>query len=154
MKALTLRHPWAFCICHWGKRVENRSWKPPQSLIGQRIAIHGGKMPSDLAEIKWQFKSLQSKFGKPEYRVNGDLTMRDVIIEGICATAVIDRLLCTGDEPLADDPWFDGFYGTNVGWVLRDVIVLPEPIPCKGAQGLWNIPDDVLAKMNNESEGK
>jgi len=146
MKSLTLRHPWAFCICHWGKRVENRTWKPPASLIGQRIAIHGGKCPtaSGLEEVRWHFGKLVKKFGLPEYRVNGDLTLKDVILEGIVATAVIDSVICKGSEPMADDPWFDGFYGSNIGWVLRDVIVLPEPIPCKGAQGLWNVPDSVV----------
>jgi hypothetical protein len=28
---------------HLDKRIENRTWKPPQKLIGQRIAIHAGK---------------------------------------------------------------------------------------------------------------
>lgn len=42
MKALTLHQPWATCIAHHGKRVENRTWAPPQSIVGQRIAIHAG----------------------------------------------------------------------------------------------------------------
>lgn len=42
MKALTLHQPWATCIAQHGKRVENRTWAPPPSIIGQRIAIHAG----------------------------------------------------------------------------------------------------------------
>ncbi|CAB4191487.1 hypothetical protein UFOVP1229_36 [uncultured Caudovirales phage] len=49
MKALTLRHPWAFSIAHWGKRIENRSWKPWKEVVGQRIAIHGGEIPKGKA---------------------------------------------------------------------------------------------------------
>lgn len=33
---------------HWGPggtNIENRTWAPPESLIGERIAIHAGKMP-------------------------------------------------------------------------------------------------------------
>jgi len=104
MKGLTLRHPWAFAIAHWGKRIENRTWKPPKALIGQRIAIHGGKVPTAheaLADIKYIF------------------------------------------DPAFADPWFDIEVDGNVGWVLRDVIVLPTPIPCKGAQGLWDVPDSI-----------
>ena len=43
MRALTVLQPWADCICGLGKRVENRTWPPPNALIGQRIAIHAGK---------------------------------------------------------------------------------------------------------------
>ena len=40
MKALTIKQPWAWAITHGTKRVENRTWKPPFHIIGQRIAIH------------------------------------------------------------------------------------------------------------------
>lgn len=34
-----------------------------------------------------------------------------------------------------------------IGWVLADVIALPEPVPCRGAQGLWTLPDDVERRV-------
>jgi hypothetical protein len=40
MKALSLQEPFASLVCNGRKRVENRSWAPPASLIGERIAIH------------------------------------------------------------------------------------------------------------------
>ena len=43
MKALTLWEPWASAIIHGPKRIENRPWKPWDSVMGQRIAIHAGK---------------------------------------------------------------------------------------------------------------
>lgn len=43
MKALTLHQPWATLIALGVKRIETRSWRAPQALIGQRIAIHAGK---------------------------------------------------------------------------------------------------------------
>jgi hypothetical protein len=57
---------------------------------------------------------------------------------GICAVATFG-----GTVRESDSPWFCG----PVGWVMTDVLVLPEAVPCKGAQGLWNVPDDALAKM-------
>lgn len=150
MKGLTLRHPWPFAICHWGKRIENRSWFPPSSLIGQRFVIHGGKVPassSHLAEIKDIFDSLKVIHGLPEYRVNGDLTLRDILMPGIVCTAVLDSVIEFGsDDVRCSDPWFDKING-NKGWVLRDVIVLPEPIAISGAQGLWNVPQDVVEEI-------
>lgn len=43
MKALTIRQPWATLIALGVKTIETRSWRAPQSLIGQTIAIHAGK---------------------------------------------------------------------------------------------------------------
>ncbi len=47
MKALSIRQPWAWAICHAGKRVENREWLSSspslhvaRRLVGQTIAIH------------------------------------------------------------------------------------------------------------------
>ena len=40
MKAITLWQPWASLIADGTKTIETRSWAPPSSLLGQRIAIH------------------------------------------------------------------------------------------------------------------
>jgi hypothetical protein len=32
-------------------------------------------------------------------------------------------------------------------WILEDIRPLPEPVPCRGAQGLWNVPADVEAAV-------
>ena len=54
MQAITLKHPWAFAIARLGKRVENRTWKPPNRLLGQRIAIHGGAIPKGAVLREWE----------------------------------------------------------------------------------------------------
>jgi hypothetical protein len=43
MRALTIWQPWATLIVLGKKPVENRDWPAPQSVIGQRVAIHGGR---------------------------------------------------------------------------------------------------------------
>lgn len=139
MRALTLKHPWAFCVARWGKRIENRTWYPPKALIGQRIAIHGGKVPTsrfELQGIRLLVDDLIKVHGLPDYEVNGDLTLQDIVDNaGIVAVATL-----SGTVTEAANPWKD--HG-SIGWVLSDVIVLLRPIPCKGAQGLWAVPEDV-----------
>lgn len=148
MKALTLRHPWPFCICRWNKRIENRTWRPPQSLIGQRIAIHGGKVPpqSQHYQIRNIIHDLYCEHGLPAGMT--DIKLDDVFAcTGIVATAVIDRVIAFGDDDICEqDPWFEKYPG-NYGWILTDVIVLPEPIPCRGAQGLWTVPDEIVERL-------
>ena len=46
MKALTLRHPWAWAIVHCGKDVENRTWKPVGLEKGDFLALHGAVAPT------------------------------------------------------------------------------------------------------------
>ena len=43
MKALTLHQPWASLIADGRKTIETRSWPPPRTLVGERIAIHAGR---------------------------------------------------------------------------------------------------------------
>lgn len=43
MNALTLWPEWAWSIMHLGKDVENRTWHPPRSICGKRIALHAGR---------------------------------------------------------------------------------------------------------------
>lgn len=121
MRALTLLRPWAYCIAHLDKRIENRTWAPWKAVIGQRIAIHSGK-GIDVAGMKWLHREGLITLPLPE----------DAHLAGfIVATAIVDGYVQT-----SNDKWFAGPYG----WVLRDVDVLPCALSCRGAQGLWTVP--------------
>lgn len=137
MKALTLRHPWPFAITAIGKRIENRTWQPsPKQLaIGDRFAIHGGVVPKNgsVAMMRIVAEAITIM------RQRGYTTETDPAIEivgGIVAIATFGGVVTE-----SDDQWFDG---SGFGWVLTDALVLPKPIPCKGAQGLWEVPDHLL----------
>lgn len=43
MKALTLTEPWATLMMLQAKRIETRSWRLPNYIIGQEVAIHSAK---------------------------------------------------------------------------------------------------------------
>ncbi len=152
--ALTLWRPWPFAILHLpegeAKRVENRPWKPWASVIGKRIALHAGKHMDD--------NVLRTLFP-----LAVDVRAYD---EGILGTAVVKGWICNEDsllqskydyggtltaadaEAAYDSRWFFGPYG----WVLEDVRALPEPIPCKGAQGLWTVPAAIAALLPSPTD--
>lgn len=140
MKALTLKHPWAWAICYAGKRVENRLWAPYKALIGQRIAIHGGKVPetSELKVCRSAAERIAAKFLTDEQRAG--LTLKDLIIPGIVCVATVAGLMKRGES----DPWFENI---GYGWKLTDVIVLDEPIPARGKQGLWTVPEEIAERL-------
>ena len=43
MYGLTLHQPWAWAVCHAGRNIENRDWRPPPHVAYQTLAIHAGK---------------------------------------------------------------------------------------------------------------
>lgn len=151
MMALTLRHPWPWAICQLGKRVENRTWRPhPNQLkIGERFAIHGGKWPLD-------DRGVPLGSSGSDYVDEIVDTVRELKEAGLCSdlSKITLRMLSAyvgivavatygGAVSESANPWF---VGPN-GWQLNDIIVIPEPVKCRGAQGLWPLADDVEAQV-------
>jgi hypothetical protein len=130
VKALTIKQPWADAICFLGKRVENRSWRPPAELVGQRIAIHAAKAFDTRGHDRFYATDLVGPTGVVSFAQW--LMMSNPRVRGaIVATAVLVRVVEQGDSP-----WFSG----PVGWVLDELRVLLEPLECRGAQRLWTVP--------------
>lgn len=125
---LTLQQPWAWAICHAGKRVENRTWRPwcpPGTRLAIRTCVTIHSAPSLSQPLPaWQGLALPTKKTAPQ---------------GIVAVARLVEVVTQGHG----DPWFFG----PLGWTLDDVVTLPEPVPCKGLQGLWRLPDEVLMQV-------
>ena len=134
MKALTLHRPWAGLIAARVKDLENRNWPPPASLIGQRLAIHAGK--------RWDNEGAGWAWGLLERAGWSDHDLGELF--DACEPEGIVALVTVGAPVTASaSPWFIGRYG----WPMLDVVRLPEPIPCRGAQRLWTVPDDVAARV-------
>jgi hypothetical protein len=126
MKALSIQQPWLWAITDIDKRIENRTWKPPQWIIGERIALHASKKddPVGYREI---------------YEIAGIIPPAELPKGAIVATAKVVGWLDDngfGNGHLIDDKWFFG----PIGWILADIKKLDTPILCRGSLGLWNSP--------------
>jgi len=169
IRGITLLHPWAFCIQRLGKRIENRTWPPQRQggCAGMYLAVHGGAQPkgAKLDEAFMDMKHvMQHVIGtmrprpgqEPEYVIRedwdeeltpqerrwlkgkGELRWGDFIAPGIVAVARLAGV--TRNSP---SRWaVPGQYH----WTLADVTPI-EPIPYRGAQGLWTIEDHTLAVL-------
>lgn len=146
IRGLTLRHPWAWAFLH-GKDVENRTWTPERmgGRVGMYLALHGGAAKVDTAygqEIQEAFDWILTRSGhtlkRKDFPASGDVTYADVVKPGIVA---VGRLVdVRRDSP---SPWAaDGQYH----WCL-EVKPLPEPVPHRGAQGLWTIEPHALKRV-------
>jgi hypothetical protein len=129
MRALTLWRPWPHAILYGGKRVENRPWKPWRSVLGQTIALHAGLRYDDDG-AKWMAKNGLYEPPADQWCPKGC----------IVGTAKITE--CVDERPM-NDSWFFGPFG----WLLDDVVAFETPVICRGAQGLWKVPADVLFKV-------
>jgi hypothetical protein len=150
---LTIRQPWQWAIEHGGKPVENRSWR-----MGYRgpLWLHAG------ARSRWdrdgEFSPLVRQAWNAWVRMRPDAAcllggpVRICHLIRFSAVSALARVTgCHHASDCADsvaafggadlcDPWAaDGQFHIE----LRDVRLLPEPVPCRGALGLWRLPEDV-----------
>lgn len=144
MRGLTLHRPWDWAMAHGGKDIENRSWPAPAGVLGTRIALHAGKAldPGGAATIRAILRRDQVPIN------DAGLIVATTRVAGWVFRNELDwkRWSLDGTVAPADvygSPWFFGPYG----WVCRDTIALPEPVPCKGALGLWKLTADVEAEV-------
>ena len=129
MKAISLHQPWASAIALGKKTVETRHW-----LTHYRgpIAIHAAKI--------WT--------GEQQDFCKRHLT---VLLHTIPLGAVVAVADLTGCErtsrftPHAQEALWGNFAQGRFAWVFVNIRALAKPIPYKGNQGLWNLPDRVLA---------
>lgn len=130
MKALTLWQPWATLVAIGAKRFETRSW-----ATGYRgpLAIHSSKrFPAEARDLILQepFATALRGHPLPQGRVVAICELVGVFQVSISALRWVNATF--PDEPAFGD-WSIGRYV----WQLADVYRFEEPIPAKGAQGLW-----------------
>lgn len=154
MKFLSLSRPWDFSIldlpAEHAKRIENRSWPPPENAIGQRIALHSAM------SFDSQAFAFFRKLGIIELFPQSFDAYKHGVIRGV---ATIDRVVSkkwtsgiNGPDTLTDaerrfffEERSDG--KINYGWVLRDVRRLTLAVEMRGAQGLRELPPLVNAAV-------
>jgi hypothetical protein len=133
LQALTLIRPWSALIIGAPgvprKDIENRTWHPePLIQPGEWLAIHSGRKYDEAA----------SAFA---YRIGVPMTF--YTREHLVDAAIIGVARYDGYVRASASPWFVG----PLGWLLGGVVALPDPIPCRGGQGLWRVPADVAERV-------
>jgi activating signal cointegrator 1 len=142
MKALSLTQPWASAIMLGYKKIETRSWYTKYRGL---IAIHAAKgFPKHARDFlsneqTWHHKERPFQYPIPRGVILGVAVITDVLNTEYLEYNISDIELLYGDY----SPY-------RWGWLLEDIRILPEPIPCKGALGLWNVPEDVAIKIEED----
>lgn len=151
MKLLSLWEPWATLMAIGAKRIETRSWST--SYRGW-LAIHASK--GGLGKIE-----LAHTLEEPEFAValNGIALSPGCIVavarlEDCLPTSPKGCLSCVfEDYPDLDNPQereFGNYDEGRWGWVTTDLFRLSRPIPFRAAQGLIEVPLEVLMQLREQ----
>ena len=141
MRALSLWQPHASLIAIGVKRFETRTWQPPKAFVGQRIAIHAAKRRDDLYGLQVTWSDDDNAVAtalQPHILSPWDLPLGCVV-----CTAILAEAVSTDHHDFSGEA-FGNFESGRWAWRLTDVQHLPEPVPWRGAQGFFVVPDEVI----------
>lgn len=134
MKALTLTQPWATLVAIGAKRIETRSWS---TNYRGPLAIHAAMgMPTYVKRLcdSEPFRTALNGVGATWLR-------RGVVIATCRLVDVLPTMPASGHGTVPSDAphefAFGDFSPGRFMWLLENVVALPEPVPARGALGLW-----------------
>lgn len=143
MKAISLWQPWATAMALGLKQIETRHWSHNYRGL---IAIHAAKRwTREERELAEEFAALndEPRLLSPPL---GAIVAVGVIVSIRSSESLISEISSTEE--------MFGNYGPNrFGWLFKDIVALAEPVPCKGAQGFFEVPDD-LTKITLEQTSR
>jgi activating signal cointegrator 1 len=161
MRGLSVIQPWATLLAIGAKAFETRDDRSPVSpLYRGQIAIHASKRyPRHLQELEDEepFRSALKDVPRP-------LPTGCIIALGaITACEPTSRFARERDRALAETFAVQPIYISDEEYAFGDfypegrrahhvelVMPLRDPISCRGALGLWRIPDDVMAQLHHQ----
>jgi hypothetical protein len=145
-RALTLRQPWAWLVANGHKGIENRPRGFSHKSFRGDFWIHAANESSasigswPLA-VKLCHKLLGADFQIPP--------ARELAFGAIVGRARITGILVPQGQMFhkPDVPWH---FQDQYGFIVENAAPLSIPVPCRGHQGFWTVPADVLGKLRDE----
>ena len=162
MKVITLTQPWATLVAIGAKHIETRSWA---TKYRGPLAIHAAAGLGPVGGRRGLFRLCHTPPFTEVLDAAGHTTAIDHLPYG-AIVAVCELLDCRptagalGEQGIgpkyadwvhelsASERAFGDYTPGRFAWLLANVRALPEPIPAKGALGLWNydLPAAVLSE--------
>jgi hypothetical protein len=161
LRALTVRSPWAWAITCAQKSVENRS----RNMTHRGpLAIHAG------ARSRWDPAGEWSYLVRPAWEVHVrtipgwpglpaadiELSRKTTLMPFGAIIALVDVTGCHHSDDCMDAA---GAYACSEWAVagqwhitLADIRPLAEPVPAKGALGVWKVPEDTERAVRAQLE--
>lgn len=142
MRVLTLTQPWATLIAIGAKQWETRSWQMPYR---GPLAIHAAKELAGMTRKQFHYLCTTPPFAAVLQQAGyaaADVVLSQHLPRGvILATCTLVDIVPTDALPPgtigAQEEAFGDYSSGRFAWRLANVRLLAEPIPARGALGLW-----------------
>lgn len=166
MKGLSLTQPWATLVALGAKRVETRAWSTPYRGW---LAIHAAKGLTAVGGLSGLVDLCQTepyrsglvdgalRNSLPEFVVPSNIPLGAIVAVGYlhrCGRIRQDaegKTFLEGGSPEVVEPElsFGDYTPGRFGWAFSNVRRLPEPIPCRGALGLWAVEPQIVQTLRS-----
>lgn len=151
MKAISLWEPWATLMAANKKKNETRHW--PTNIRGP-VALHAAKKWNGQMAAMCAGEPFASALGiaRDEYEglIEFNTALKQVLSFGaiVGVGTLVDCVKITADNyPDGDELYFGDYTPGRFMWWFTDIVRLAEPIPCRGAQGFFNLPDEITCQI-------
>lgn len=156
MRAITILEPWASCIAVGAKNVENRSfytsYRGPLLIHTSRRIDYDAAFDGRVRAALWPHLSTAEARSALNDLDKGVIIAVAELVD-VHEAATIPTLL--GDSGTCCEPWGERLHvGSTVRTaqhlVLANVRRLANPVPAKGALGLWRPDAQTIARVRGE----
>lgn len=165
MQAITLWQPWATLIALGLKKIETRSWPPPevdpagtacQVWRKHGLAIHAARHTPTF-ELRWAFRNPYIRQALANYGITeGNWTGTAGSLPQGAIVAVATLTACAPTDQAGDrypvtplEQACGNYTPGRWAWLLGDVINLNDhPVAATGRQRIWTVPLHVVAQLN------
>lgn len=150
--AISLYAPWIFAILNFGKDVENRGFSFPRRHTGA-VWLHASLFGTrdGNREMLEEFDAVKDMadragFDRAAFRDGGPIKLGELLAMRGC---IVGRINITGYATTSRSGWaVPGALHIE----LANPVALATPVSCKGALGLWRVPESVLEVLRRAPE--
>jgi hypothetical protein len=137
-----LTQPWATLVAIGAKKLETRSW--PTYYRGP-LLVHAAKGFPAAARGVCYHEVFRYALAREGYNDSSELPIGAIIgivaLVGCVSTAqALERI-----DPV--EQAFGNYGPGRFAWQLTEAMRFPDPIPCRGALGLWRVPDEIVEAL-------
>lgn len=148
MRAISVWQPYASLLAVGAKKVETRHWPAHAGMVGERVAIHASKTSRDLDIAHGGLFKQHLDRAADAGRLA--LVDNELPLGYILATARLSSCDTMGadfaQQFTETEITFGWFAPERYAWVFDDLDTFPEPIPWRGAQGVFRVADSVVSR--------
>lgn len=159
MKAITLWQPWATMLCiPQIKPHETRSWRMPESLIGEPVAIHAAKRRVHMEEVtKQMLMKVAAWLGPLRRRPTTIIDAMDFVWtlprSAVVGVVTFGPSIRTEDADPGEVGRMWGDYSCGRwAWPTTSAQLI-KPVTCNGRQRIWTLDQEIERAVRERMEG-